>query len=146
MSFWNLFSPSKREREEDFIRQLFHLALADNDLDQVELAYIHKIGKKLGMSDLRIDELQTNSEEDLRYLAPPSGERFFSIFYLINLILVDDEVHEDEIKIAHHMVMKLGYTPDTVDTILETIQYNKQQDIPVEETYQHLKKRIARVD
>lgn len=144
MSFWNLFSPSKREREEDFIRQLFHLALADNELDQVELTYIHKIGGKLGLSDERIDELQENSsEEDIRYLSPPSGEQFFTIFYLINLILVDDEVHEEELKIAKHMVMKLGYSPDTVDTILETIQYNQSQNISVEETYRHLKKRLS---
>lgn len=144
MSFWNLFSPSKREREEDFIRQLFHLALADNELDQVEFAYIHKIGRKIGVSDERIDELQESSnEEDIRYLDPPSGEQFFSIFYLINLILVDEEVHEEELKIAKHMVMKLGYSPDTVDTILETIQYNQSQDISVEETYQHLKKRLS---
>lgn len=144
MSFWNLFSPSKREREEDFIRQLFHLALADNELDQVELTYIHKIGGKLGLSDERIDELQEHSsEEDIRYLSPPSGEQFFTIFYLINLILVDDEVHEEELKIAKHMVMKLGYSPDTVDTILETIQYNQSQNISVEETYRHLKKRLS---
>ena len=144
MSFWNLFSPSKREREEDFIRQLFHLALADDVLDKVELAYIHRIGKKLGFSRERIEELcESSTEENIRYLDPPSEEKFFTIFYLINLIQVDDEVHEQEIKIAQHMVMKLGYSPDTVDIILETIQYNQSQDISVEETYQHLKKRLS---
>ncbi len=144
MSFWNLFSPSKREREEDFIRQLFHLALADNVLDQVELAYIQRIGQKLGLSDDRIEELRSSSaEEDIRYLQPPSGEQFFTIFYLINLILIDEEVHQEELKIAQRMVMKLGYSPDTVEIILETIQYNQSQEISVEETYQHLKKRLS---
>jgi uncharacterized tellurite resistance protein B-like protein len=144
MSFWNLFSPSKRAREEDYIRQLFHLALADDMLEEVERDYILSIGHKLGFSDERISELfLTSSEEDIRYLKPPSGEHFFSIFYLINLIRVDEEVHEDELKIARRMVMKLGYAPDTVDTILETIQYNQAQNISVEETYHHLKKRLS---
>jgi uncharacterized tellurite resistance protein B-like protein len=144
MSFWNLFSAGKREREEDFIRQLFHLALADDVLARVELAYIHKIGQKLGLPSERIDALRkSSSEEDIRYLKPPSGERFFSVFYLINLILVDDEVHEEELKIARQMVMKLGYSPDTVDTILETIQHNQSQDVSAEETYHHLKKRLS---
>lgn len=144
MSFWNLFSASKREREEDFIRQLFHLALADNVLDRVEIAYIHRIGRKLGLSSERIDELcQDMSEENVKYLKPPSGEKFFSIFYLINLILVDDEVHDQEIDIAQTMVMKLGYAPDTVEIILDSIQHNQTQGISVEETYQQLKKRLG---
>ena len=144
MSFWNLFSPGKRAREEDYIRQLFHLALADDVLEEVEREYIHSIGHKLGFSDERIGELLlTSSEEEIRYLNPPSGEHFFSIFYLINLIRVDEEVHEEELKIARRMVMKLGYAPDTVDAILDTIQYNQAQNISVEETYHHLKKRLS---
>lgn len=144
MSFWNLFSPGKREREEDFIRQLFHLALADDELREVERVYIYRIGKKLGFTEERINQLfQTSSEADIRYLKPPSGEGFFSIFYLINLIRVDDEVQEEELKVARSMVMKLGYSPDTVDIILETIAYNQDQHISVEETYHHLKKRLS---
>ena len=144
MSFWNLFSHSKREREEDFIRQLFHLALADDQLLEVERAYIYRIGKKLGLTEERINELFRNlSEADIRYLKPPSGEGFYSIFYLINLIRVDDEVQEEELKVARSMVMKLVYSPDTVDIILETIEYNQAQNISVEETYLHLKKRLS---
>lgn len=144
MSFWSLFSPGKRAREEDYIRRLFHLALADGDMDRGEIEYIHAIGHKLGLSHERVDELcEQSAEEDIRYLKPPSGESFFTLFYMINLILVDHEVHEKEIKIAKHMVLKLGYAPDTVDIILDVIRHNQSNNISVEETYQHLKERLA---
>lgn len=144
MSFWSLFSPGKRAREEDYIRRLFHLALADGDMDKGEIEYIHAIGHKLGLSHERVDELcEQSAEEDIRYLKPPSGESFFTLFYMINLILIDDEVHEKEIKIAKHMVLKLGYAPDTVDIILDVIRHNQANNISVEETYQHLKERLA---
>ncbi|WKN32304.1 TerB family tellurite resistance protein [Porifericola rhodea] len=144
MSLWNLFSPSKRAREDDFIRQLFHLALADGDLDKVEMEYIHMIGNKLGLERERVNELREQyAEEDIRYLRPPSGESFFSLFYMINLILVDHEIHDKELQIAKQMVLKLGYTPDTVDIILNTIRQNQANNISVEETYEHLKDRLS---
>jgi hypothetical protein len=144
MSFWNLFSPGKRAREEDYIRRLFHLALADGDMDKGEIAYIHAIGHKLGLSHERVDELcEQSAEEDIKYFKPPSGESFFTLFYMINLMLIDDEVHDKEIKIAKHMVLKLGYAPDTVDIILDVIRHNQANNISVEETYQYLKERLA---
>ncbi|WPP49387.1 tellurite resistance TerB family protein [Catalinimonas niigatensis] len=144
MSLWNLFSPGKRAREEDYIRRLFHLALADGEMGKVEIEYIHAIGHKLGLSHERVDELcEQSAEEDIKYLTPPSGESFFTLFYMINLILVDDKVHEEEIKIAKHMVIKLGYAPDTVDIILDVIQHNQAKNISVEDTYHHLKERLA---
>lgn len=144
MSLWNLFSPGKRAREEDFIRQLFHLALADGNLDKVEMEYIHGIGNKLGLTRERVNELREQyAEEDIKYLKPPSGESFFTLFYMINLILVDEEMHEKELIIAKQMVLKLGYAPDTVDVILDVIRRNQANNISVEETYQNLKKRLS---
>lgn len=144
MSLWSFFSPGKRAREEDFIRQLFHLALADGDLDQVEMEYIYGIGEKLGLSRERVSELREQySEDGVKYLKPPSGESFFSLFYMINLILVDEEVHHKELLIAKQMVLKLGYAPDTVDVILDAIRNNQANNISVEDTYLNLKKRLS---
>ncbi|MDF9795117.1 hypothetical protein OKW21_000380 [Catalinimonas alkaloidigena] len=144
MSLWNLFSPGKRAREEDFIRQLFHLALADDDLDEVEMEYIHGLGDKLGLTRERVNELRDQYVEgDIKYLKPPSGESFFTLFYMINLILVDEEVHNKELIIAKQMVLKLGYAPDTVDVILDVISRNQANNISVEETYKNLKERLS---
>lgn len=144
MSLWSFISPGKRAREEDYIRRLFHLALADGDMEKVEIEYIHAIGHKLGLSHERVDELcEQSAEEDIKYLRPPSNESFFTLFYMINLILVDHEVHEKELEIAKQMVIKLGYAPDTVDIILDVIRHNQANNISVEETYHHLKDRLT---
>ncbi|MEO0331098.1 MAG: hypothetical protein AAF223_05355, partial [Bacteroidota bacterium] len=70
-------------------------------------------------------------------------ERFFMLFYLINMILADDAVHPEEMRITENIVMKLGYDPDTVDAIIGAIKTNQKKDISAEETYENLKVQLG---
>lgn len=65
------------------------------------------------------------------------------LFSLINLILADEEVHPQEMKMTESIVMRLGYAPDTVHAIIDTIQYNRDNGVSPEDTYQHLKRYLA---
>lgn len=145
MSFWNFLSNNTNDQEKKYIRQLFSIASADGNLDDTEMEYIVSIGKRLDFTEEEIQELKDDLViRQSKPTLPNNKEgKFFMLFSLINLILADDEVHPQEIKITENMVMKLGYDPDTVDTILETIRYNKSNGITPEETYQYLKKHLA---
>ena len=145
MSFWNFLSNNTNEREKNYLKQLFSIASADGHLDDTEMQYIVSMGKRLNFSEQEIQELKEDLDgKQVNPTLPNNKEgKFFMLFSLINLILADDEVHPQEIKITESIVMKLGYDPDTVDTILETIRYNKSSGISPEDTYQHLKKHLA---
>lgn len=145
MSFWNFLSNNTNSQEKKYMRQLFSIASADGNLDDTEMEYIISIGKRLDFSEEEIQELKNDlSSKQAKPTLPNNKEgKFFMLFSLINLILADDEVHPKELEITENMVMKLGYDPDTVDTILETIRYNKSNGITPEETYQYLKKHLA---
>ena len=145
MSLRDLFSPDKRASQKDYLRQLFLIALSDGTLDEEEMGYILALGQKLDLTQEEVLELRENFDPDnIKYRLPQDKEgKFFLLFSLINLILADDEVHPQEIQATQTIVMKLGYAPDTVEIILEAVQYNQQHGVPAETTYQHLKKYLA---
>ena len=145
MSFWNFLSNNTSDQEKNYLKQLFSIASADGHLDDTEMQYIVSMGKRLNFSEDEIQELQNDLDARQSTPALPNHKegKFFMLFSLINLILADDEVHPQEMRITENIVMKLGYDPDTVDIILETIRYNKDNGIPPEDTYQHLKRYLA---
>lgn len=145
MSFLDFFSANDRKKEKNYLKQLFLIGLADGSLDDIEKQYIISVGARFNISASEIEEMIRNLKpEDVKYQMPRNaGERFYMLFYLINLIRADGEIHAHEVKVAENIVMRLGYAPDTVTIILQTIEHNQSQNISVEETYQHLKKRLG---
>ena len=146
MGLWDtFFNRQDRKREREYLNQLFRIAWADGSLDKVEVQYIYSVGKKLGFQKEELEEVRDNFDPNtLSYKAPNKREeRFFMLFYLINLIQVDDEIHPEEMRITENIVMKLGYAPDTVDTILSAIEVNKAKNIEPEETYEKLKEQLG---
>ncbi|MGB3852346.1 MAG: TerB family tellurite resistance protein [Tunicatimonas sp.] len=145
MNFWAFLRKNTSESEKDYLKQLFSIASADGHLDDNELAYITSMGKRLNFSEEEVVALQKCTETTRTTLRLPKHEegRFFMLFSLINLILADDEVHPQEMKITESIVMRLGYDPDTVHTIIDTIQYNQSNGVSSEATYQRLKRYLA---
>ena len=145
MNFWGFLRKNTSESEKDYLKQLFSIASADGNLDATELDYIVSIGKQLNFSEEEINALQNSTDTTRRALRLPDHEegRFFMLFSLINLILADDEVHPQEMKITESIVMRLGYAPDTVHAIINTIQYNQANGVSSEDTYRHLKRYLA---
>lgn len=145
MNFWNFLSNNTSTRERNYLKQLFSIASADGHLDDTEMDYIVSMGKRLNFSEEEIHALKNDlSAENKAPQLPNSKDgRFFMLFSLINLILADDEIHPQEVEITENIVMRLGYDPTTVDTILETIRYNKTNGISPDATYQHLRRYLA---
>lgn len=145
MDFWRFLRKNTSKSEKEYLKQLFSIASADGHLDATELAYITSIGKRLNFTEEEISALQEDVDTTQRAPRLPKHEegRFFMLFSLINLILADNEVHPQEMRVTESIVMRLGYDPDTVHTIIDTIQYNRANGVSSEATYQRLKRYLA---
>ena len=145
MNFWKFLSNNTNAREKSYLKQLFSIASADGHLDDTEMEYIVSMGKRLNFSEEEICALRDDisAENETPQLPNSKDGRFFMLFSLIHLILADDEVHPQEVEITESIVMRLGYDPSTVETILETIRYNKINGISPDATYQHLQRYLA---
>lgn len=146
MGIWDaFFNRQHRNREREYINQLFRVACADGSLDEIEVDYIYSVGEKLGMTKEELAETRENIDSATLVYKPPRDreQRFFMLFYLINMIRADDVIHPEEMRITENIVMKLGYSPDTVDTILSAIETNQNQGISPEETYANLTEQLG---
>ncbi len=145
MSFWSIFSTNDREKEKEYLKQLFVVALADGSLDNMEKQYLYSVGEHFNITPPEVDEMIRDLDpEDVKFTMPGnSEEKFFMLFYLINMIRADGKIHLHEIKVTENIVMRLGYAPDTVGIILQTIEHNQSRNISVEDTYQHLKELLG---
>lgn len=145
MGFLNFFSSSRQEEGKEYLKQLFLVALADGSLEDIEKSYILSVSERFNIPPEEVENLDKDLKpEDIKYKLPGnSEERFFLLFYLINLIRADGEINPQEIKVAENIVMRLGYAPDTVGIILQTIEHNQENNISVEETYHYLRKLLG---
>ncbi len=143
-NLWKFLRQRTSQTERSYLKHLYSIASADGHVDECELAYISKIGKALNLAEDEIEAIKREGEQSTKATLPTvKGGRFFMLFSLINIILADDEIHPEELRITENIVMQMGYDPSTVNTILETIQYNQNNGIPAEDTYEHLKKYLA---
>jgi len=134
------FKPSKEKKKVDFLRQMFYLALSDDELSGPERNYILDVGKKINIKEYKIIELSYQAKKHLPlFLNLPSKDRFFYVFHLINLIRVEGEVQTDSVARAQSLLMKQGYAPDTVDIILAILERNEKAGATYEQTYEQLK-------
>lgn len=141
MGLLDFFSSNHHDKYKEYLKQLLLIGLADGSLDKLEKNYIESIGQRLNVSREEIEQLRRDFDpEKIKYKLPGNAdEKFFLLFSLINIIRADGEMHPQEILVAENIVMKLGYAPDTVSIILETLEHNNSKNISDEETFQHLK-------
>lgn len=145
MGLLNFLSNSHQEKGKEYLKQLFLVAYADGSLDDIEKSYILSVGTRFNIPPEEVEKLsQDLKPDDIKYKLPGNAEeRFFLLFCLINLIRANGEIHPHEIKVTENIVMRLGYAPDTVGIILQTIEHNQDRNISVEDTYQHLKELLG---
>ncbi len=141
MGLLDFFSSNHHEKYKEYLKQLLLVGLADGSLDNLEKSYIASIGQQLEVSEEEIEQLSKDfNPETIKYSLPGNAdEKFFLLFSLINMIRADGETHQQEILVAENIVMKLGYAPDTVSVILQTLEHNNSKNISDEETFEHLK-------
>lgn len=141
MGLLDFFSSNHQKKYKEYLKQLLLIGLADGSLDTLEKSYIESIAQRLNISKQEVEELSRDFDpEKIKYKLPgDADEKFFLLFNLINIIRADGDTHPQEILVTENIVMKLGYAPDTVGIILETLEHNNSRNISDEETYQHLK-------
>ena len=136
--------PSEESRKEDYLRQLFYLALSDNKLSEGEWTYILELGLQIQVKEYRVIELAYHSTNWAPlFLRLPKKDRFFYIFHLIKLVSIEEQIPQKAISRAQSLLMKQGYAPDTVDIILATIERNKEAGATYQQTYDQLRESLS---
>jgi uncharacterized tellurite resistance protein B-like protein len=131
----------KRVNKEAFIH-LVQISKTDGRINKDELELLHKEGKKFGLTDPEIDHL-IHTERDHHYHLPYSlQEKFDHLYKIAEMILADDKVKEEEIKMIKRFAIEAGFEYSKIDAVVKIIMDGVREDISEEALFNKFKKKL----
>jgi len=111
--------------------QLIKLAKADEQVREQEKAFIHALGKSLGIPEEKVDSLFYNYIE----AKPPAlePERIVQFQRLVLLANVDGAVVPSELAVLKAAGLRLGLNADAVENVLTEMKKHPNGMIPPEQ-------------
>jgi uncharacterized tellurite resistance protein B-like protein len=107
----------KRIQREHYIH-LVQVARIDGKIDRSELEFLHKEGKKFGLTDPEIDQL-IKSEGQHHYTPPYSlKEKFDELYNIAEMIMADDIITEGERRMINRYAIAAGFSDSAIDKLI----------------------------
>lgn len=104
------------------LSNLISLAYADGKIVQDELRLLSTIGKIMGLPDEEIQDRITHHQEH-EFVVPGSPTECYNQLYeLITMIMIDGNVHKQEVVLLKKYAHKLGFSELIVDNVTDKIR------------------------
>jgi uncharacterized tellurite resistance protein B-like protein len=131
MDISNYFDhPLKKQNVEYFVH-LVQIAKADDIISKSELELLHRIGRRLGLTDPEIDKLIETGKSE--YIPPYElSKRFNQVYEIVKMTLADGAIDKNEMRLATGFALKSGFNeseiPDLLGLIIRGIQEDTDED------------------
>lgn len=143
MSFLDLFDSRDKKKRLSHIRNLIMLALSDGTFDKSEMELITKIGISAGLTPNELQRIFARPDSIDFYPPETYRERIEQLYDMVLVMMVNTEIHENEILICKLIAEKLGFkhtiidkmVRDTIDMIINGIAF----DIAVNELLRNIR-------
>ncbi len=131
--------PIKKQNIEYFVH-LVRIALSDDKIANAEMALLHRMGQKLGFTELEIDKLiETTGKSD--YFPPYElSERFEQIYDIIKMALIDGVIDKNEMRLASNFGLISGFKESEIPYLLVLLISGIRQGKDQEELFEVYKK------
>ncbi len=121
------------------LANLVKLAAADGTIDDVEIDFLHKIGKKYGLKSIHVEMMLVNTEQIELYIPDDFDTRIDLLFDLVGMMLADGVIDEKEADFCEQLAAKYGYKAAIIQELVG--QHAFRALIP--ERYDNFKKEKA---
>ena len=116
------------------IKNLIEMACADGRYAAEENDLLMAIAARNGISQKRIEEIRGNPDSVPFEVPKQENEKFRQIYDLVNMMVVDKDIHPEEVRLAELFASKFGYPRPTVKGLVETIKQNIENGNNMEQT------------
>ena len=106
------------------IKNLIEIAASDGNFDDVEYHLLQQIAKRNGISNGKLKEIHANPEHVEFEIPYDRQEKFHQMYDLVHMMVVDNEVHPEEMKLCNLFALRFGYPKQSVDELITTIRGN----------------------
>ena len=133
----NLFKQGKSSAH-SHMKNLIEIAAADGNFDDVEYDLLQTIAKRHGISASKLKEIQ-NQPDSVEFEIPEDNqEKFTQMYELVHMMIVDNEVHHEEMKLCNLFAIKFGYSKEKIDELIKTIKGNIENGNGPADTFQRI--------
>ncbi len=107
------------------------MVMADGKINNLEIEFIQRLSKRMGISDREIIDLFENPEPSQKNFS--EVERISHFYKLILMMNIDKETHESEIVTLKNFGLKMGIRPGVADQILYKMDGYEDKLLPANE-------------
>lgn len=118
MKFLELFDSRDKKKRLSHIRNLVALACADGSLDKNEMDLIFKIGVRAGLSPDELHRIFQRPDSIAFYPPDSFRERIEQLYDMVMVMMVDGDLHGNEIALCKLIAIKLGFKHQIIDKMV----------------------------
>jgi hypothetical protein len=139
MDISNYFDhPLKKQNVEYFVH-LVQIAKADEIISKSELELLHRIGRRLGLTDPEIDKLIETGKSE--YIPPYElSKRFDQVYEIVKMTLVDGAIDKNEMRLATAFALKSGFNENEISDLLGLIIRGIQEGTDEDDLFEIFRK------
>ncbi|NJN42711.1 MAG: hypothetical protein HC811_11230 [Flammeovirgaceae bacterium] len=92
------------------------------------------IARRNHISEGQLKDIRKNPAQVQFELPSDKKERFHQFYDLVHMMSVDEQIHEDELKLSHLFVSKFGYQRERAKELVDSVRINIQNGQNHDET------------
>lgn len=138
----HIFDSSDKKRIKSHLKIIIHIANADGRIDEDEQKLVEKISKKFGITEEEIHHLLKN-DAAYEYHPPVELEERFEFLYDLMMMMMSDQIiDENELKIFRYTAINLNFNINKIDDIISFFTQELIQENDPEKMFKDFKKII----
>lgn len=139
MSLLDLFISPEKKKGKSHLRNLMSMAMADGKLEDTEYQFLLKIANRYNISSNDVDKLKAEIAQKGGYSVEKGSTKFEQIFDLVKMMMIDNNINPNELKMCKNFAQKIGVAVNKVDELIESIV----QNISIGHNFEETKMRVA---
>ena len=120
------------------MKNLLEVAMVDGDYDKTEQKLLDALAKKHSISKKQLQEIH-DAPEHIDFEVPGDEKhKFEQLYELVHMMVVDNYIYKEEIKLCGIFARKFGYDPNKSDELVNSISQNIQNGHTIKETHKRV--------
>lgn len=141
MSFTDLIDNHGHKVSREHFIHLIQIARADGVISSPEFNFLHKEGRKFGLTDSEVDKL-IKSEENHHYSTPYSlAEKFDELYNIGLMILADSDITDEEKMMMRKSAVAAGFDDASIDKLVPLLFEGIQKGTEEDELFKEFRKK-----
>lgn len=123
---------TKKKRAKAHLKNLMQLAESDGNFGEIEVDYLLSLAGRFKISETELKRIKDHPHT-VTYEPPTNDrERFDHLHQLVCMMLIDGEIHEQEMAICKRYAETLDLRSEFVDDFVKVIGDSVDQEVPTD--------------